>query len=181
VRNSLPRSVLVVGSGGREHALVKACLASPARPRVIAAPGNGGIAAEAPCFAVPAEDVPAIVALAQRENIGFVIVGPEVPLALGMVDALAAAGIAAYGPKRAGARLEASKIFTKELLLKYRIPTSPAAAFSEVAPALAYLRARPMPIVQGGDHCADAGRGRGGGARDARRRHVWRQRLAGAH
>ncbi len=158
MRNSLPRSVLVVGSGGREHALVKACLASPARPRVIAAPGNGGIAAEAPCFAVPAEDVPAIVALAQRENIGFVIVGPEVPLALGMVDALAAAGIAAYGPKRAGARLEASKIFTKELLLKYRIPTSPAAAFSEVAPALAYLRARPMPIVVKADGLA-AGKG----------------------
>ena len=135
--NSLPRSVLVVGSGGREHALVKACLASPARPRVIAAPGNGGIAAEAACFPVPADDVAGLVALAQREKVDFVIVGPEVPLSLGLVDALAAAGIPAYGPRRDGARLEASKIFTKELLLKYRIPTAPAAAFSEVAPALA--------------------------------------------
>jgi phosphoribosylamine--glycine ligase len=158
VTNFLPRSVLVVGSGGREHALVKACLASPARPRVIAAPGNGGIAPEAPCFPVPAEDVGAIVALAQRENIEFVIVGPEVPLALGMVDALAAAGIPAYGPRRDGARLEASKIFTKELLLKYRIPTAPAAAFSAVAPALAYLRGRSMPIVVKADGLA-AGKG----------------------
>jgi phosphoribosylamine--glycine ligase len=158
VPNPLPRSILVVGSGGREHALVKACLASPGRPRVIAAPGNGGIAGEAQCFPISAEDVGAIVALAQREKIEFVIVGPEVPLALGMVDALAAAGMHAYGPKRDGARLEASKIFTKELLLKYRIPTAPAAAFSAVAPALAYLRTRPTPIVIKADGLA-AGKG----------------------
>ena len=155
---SLPSSVLVVGSGGREHALVKACLASPAHPRVLAAPGNGGIAQEAPCFAVAADDVPGLVALARREQVAFVVVGPEVPLALGLVDALAAAGIPAYGPKRDGARLEASKIFTKELLLKYRIPTAPAAAFSEVAPALAYLRSRPVPVVVKADGLA-AGKG----------------------
>jgi phosphoribosylamine--glycine ligase len=101
VASSLPRSVLVVGSGGREHALVKACLASPARPRVIAAPGNGGIAQEAACFPVPAEDLAGVVALAQREKIEFVIVGPEVPLSLGLVDALAAAGFSAYGPQGA--------------------------------------------------------------------------------
>ena len=154
----LPARILVVGSGGREHALVKACLASPDRPRVIAAPGNGGIALEAPCFAVPAEDVAAIVALATREQIEFAIVGPEVPLSLGLVDALVAAGIPAYGPKRDGARLEASKIFTKELLQKYRIPTAPAATFSEVAPALAYLRTRPVPIVVKADGLA-AGKG----------------------
>ena len=156
--NSLPRSVLVVGSGGREHALVKACLASPSRPRVIAAPGNGGIAQEAPCFPVSAEDVPGIVALAQREQVGFVIVGPEVPLSLGLVDALAGAGIPAYGPKRDGARLESSKIFTKELLLKHRIPTAPAAAFSATAPAIAYLRSRPGPVVIKADGLA-AGKG----------------------
>ena len=156
--NSLPRSLLVVGSGGREHALVKACLASPARPRVIAAPGNGGIAQEAACFPVPAEDLAGIVALAQREKIEFVIVGPEVPLSLGLVDALAAAGIPAYGPQRDGARLEASKIFTKELLQKHRIPTAPAAAFSAVAPALAYLRSRRVPIVVKADGLA-AGKG----------------------
>ncbi len=155
---SLPRSVLVVGSGGREHALVRACLASPSRPRVIAAPGNGGIAQEAPCFPVSAEDVPGIVALAQREQAGFVIVGPEVPLSLGLVDALAAAGIPAYGPKRDGARLESSKIFTKELLVKYRIPTAPAASFSEVAPALDYLRSHAVPVVVKADGLA-AGKG----------------------
>jgi len=154
----LPSNVLVIGSGGREHALVKACLASPARPRVIAAPGNGGIAQEARCLPVSAEDVDGIVALAQREKIDFAIVGPEVPLSLGLVDALAAAGIPAYGPKRDGARLEASKVYTKELLLKYRIPTAPAAAFSEVGPALAYLRTRPLPVVVKADGLA-AGKG----------------------
>jgi len=154
----LPSSILIVGSGGREHALVRACLASPARPRVIAAPGNGGIAREVPCLPVAADDVPGLVALAQHEQIGFVVVGPEVPLSLGLVDALAAAGIPAYGPKRDGARLEASKIFTKELLLKHRIPTAPAAAFSEAAPALAYLRTRSLPIVVKADGLA-AGKG----------------------
>jgi phosphoribosylamine--glycine ligase len=158
VASSLPRSLLVVGSGGREHALVKACLASPARPRVIAAPGNGGIAQEAACFPVPAEDLAGIVALAQREKIEFTIVGPEVPLSLGLVDALAAAGIPAYGPRRDGARLEASKIFTKELLQKNRIPTAPAAAFSAVTPALAYLRTRRVPVVVKADGLA-AGKG----------------------
>jgi len=154
----LPAHILVVGSGGREHALVKACLASPARPRVIAAPGNGGIAQEAPCFPVPAEAVAEIVALARRERIDFAIVGPEVPLSLGLVDALAAAGIPAYGPGREGARLEASKVYTKELLLKHRIPTAPAAAFSAVAPALDYLRTRPLPVVVKADGLA-AGKG----------------------
>ncbi len=155
---TLPSSVLIVGSGGREHALVKACGASPARPRVLAAPGNGGIAGEAACFPVAADDVPGLVALAQRERIEFVVVGPEVPLSLGLVDALVAAGIPAYGPKRDGARLEASKIFTKELLLRHRIPTAAAASFSEVAPALAYLRSRPVPIVVKADGLA-AGKG----------------------
>jgi phosphoribosylamine--glycine ligase len=154
----LPANILVVGSGGREHALVKACLGSPARPRVIAAPGNGGIAQEARCFPVAAEDVAGIVALAQREQVDFAVVGPEVPLSLGLVDALAAAGIPAYGPKRDGARLEASKVYTKELLLKYRIPTAPAAAFSEIGPALDYLRTRPVPVVVKADGLA-AGKG----------------------
>jgi phosphoribosylamine--glycine ligase len=153
-----PKSVLVVGSGGREHALVKALLASPAHPRVIAAPGNAGIALEVPCFPAAADDVPALVALARREKVEFVVVGPEVPLALGLVDELTAAGIPAYGPKKAGARLEASKIFTKQILLKYKIPTAPAAFFSKVEPALAYLRTRKIPIVIKADGLA-AGKG----------------------
>jgi phosphoribosylamine--glycine ligase len=154
----LPKSVLVVGSGGREHALVKALLASPARPRVIAAPGNAGIALDVPGFPVAADNIPALVALARSEKIEFVVVGPEVPLALGLVDELAAAGIPAYGPKKDGARLEASKIFTKQLLLKHMIPTAPAAFFSEAAPALAYLRTRKIPIVIKADGLA-AGKG----------------------
>ncbi|MGA3007901.1 MAG: phosphoribosylamine--glycine ligase [Opitutaceae bacterium] len=154
----LPTSVLIVGSGGREHALVKAILASPARPRVLAAPGNAGIALDAPCFPVAADNISGLVALAQREKVEFVVVGPEGPLALGLVDELAAAGLTAYGPKKDGARLEASKIFTKQLLLKHKIPTAPAAFFNEAAPALAYLRTRKIPIVIKADGLA-AGKG----------------------
>jgi phosphoribosylamine---glycine ligase len=156
---SLPRSVLVVGSGGREHTLVKTIAASPAKPRVIAAPGNAGIGQDIPCFPVAADDIAGLVALAQREKIEFVVVGPEVPLSLGLVDELTKAGIPAYGPKADGARLEASKIFTKQILLKYKIPTAPAGFFSEVAPALAYLKTRPAgPIVIKADGLA-AGKG----------------------
>jgi phosphoribosylamine--glycine ligase len=156
--SALPRSLLVVGSGGREHALVRTLLASPAAPRVICAPGNAGIALEAPCFPVAADDVPGLVALAQREQVAFVVVGPEVPLSLGLADRLHEAGIPVYGPKADGARLEASKIFTKQILLKHHIPTAPAAFFSEVAPALAYLRTRSIPIVVKADGLA-AGKG----------------------
>jgi phosphoribosylamine---glycine ligase len=155
---SLPRTVLIVGSGGREHALVRACAASPARPRLLVAPGNAGIASEATCHPVAADDIPGLLALAQREQVDFVIVGPEVPLSLGLVDALTQVGIPAYGPKKDGARLEASKIFTKELLLKYRIPTAAAGVFTEVAPALTYLRSRSIPIVVKADGLA-AGKG----------------------
>jgi phosphoribosylamine--glycine ligase len=154
----LPRSILVVGSGGREHTIVSACLKSPSRPRVLAAPGNGGIARDVKCFPIPVEDVPGLVALAKKERVEFVIVGPEVPLSLGLVDALIAAGIPAYGPKADGARLEASKIFTKELLLKYKIPTAPAKFFTEVAPAVAYLKTRKAPYVIKADGLA-AGKG----------------------
>ena len=155
---ALPRSVLVVGAGGREHALVRALLASPAAPRVAVAPGNAGIAAEVPCFPVAVDDVPGLVALTRREGFGLVVVGPEVPLALGLADALRAAGIPVYGPGADGARLEASKIFTKEILLRHRIPTAAAAFFDAVEPALAYLRARPLPIVIKADGLA-AGKG----------------------
>ncbi|MDE3084940.1 MAG: phosphoribosylamine--glycine ligase, partial [Verrucomicrobiota bacterium] len=150
--------MLVVGAGGREHALVKALLGSPTQPRVCAAPGNAGIALEATCFPVAADDIAGLVTLAKREKIEFVVVGPEVPLSLGLVDQLLAADIPAYGPKANGARLEASKIFTKQILLKYKIPTAPAAFFSEATPALAYLRTRKIPIVVKADGLA-AGKG----------------------
>ncbi|WP_221032984.1 phosphoribosylamine--glycine ligase [Actomonas aquatica] len=155
----LPSSVLVVGSGGREHALIRAIAASPASPRLLAAPGNPGMAADgAACHAVKADDIPGLVALAQAEKVDFVVVGPEVPLALGLVDALADAGIPAYGPKKDGGELEASKILTKQILLKYGIPTAPAGIFDEVEPALTYLRERGAPIVVKADGLA-AGKG----------------------
>ncbi|GAB1488526.1 phosphoribosylamine--glycine ligase [Opitutaceae bacterium] len=138
--------------------LVRSLLASSARPRVICAPGNAGIAADVPCFPVAADNIPELVALARREQVDFVVVGPEVPLSLGLVDELAKLGIPAYGPKADGAKLEASKIFTKQILLKYKIPTAAAGIFSEVAPALAYLRARSAPIVAKADGLA-AGKG----------------------
>ncbi|MEY3773805.1 MAG: phosphoribosylamine--glycine ligase [Verrucomicrobiota bacterium] len=125
---------------------------------MICAPGNAGIAQDAPCFPVAADEVAGLVVLAQRERVDFVVVGPEVPLAIGLADQLLAAGIPVYGPKAAGARLEASKIFTKEILLKYRIPTAAAGIFAAEAPALTYLRSHPAPIVIKADGLA-AGKG----------------------
>lgn len=158
VANNLPQSVLVVGSGGREHALIRALALSPAKPRLLCAPGNAGIAADAACFPVAADNIPGLVALAQAEKVDFAVVGPELPLSLGLVDALMQAGIPAYGPKADGARLEASKVFTKQLLLKYNIPTAPAGIFTEIEPALAYVRQRGAPIVIKADGLA-AGKG----------------------
>lgn len=155
---ALPRSILVVGSGGREHALVVALHRSPAAPQLFCAPGNPGIAELATCAAVAADDIPGLIAFTQKEKIEFVVVGPEVPLALGLVDELAKVGIPAYGPKADGARLEASKIYTKEILQKYRIPTAPAAFFADADEAIAYIRSRSAPIVVKADGLA-AGKG----------------------
>jgi phosphoribosylamine--glycine ligase len=155
---SLPSSILIVGSGGREHALVKSFAASPESPRILCAPGNAGIAQEATCFNVAVDNIAGLVQLAQNEKVEFVVVGPEVPLCLGLADALNQVGIPVYGPTADGARLEASKILTKKILLKYGIPTAPAGFFSEVAPALKYLRSRKIPIVIKADGLA-AGKG----------------------
>ena len=147
-----------MGAGGREHALVRTLAASAGHPRVICAPGNAGIAADAPCFPVKVDDIEGLLELAAREKVEFVVVGPEVPLVLGLADRLALAGIAVYGACAAGARLEASKTFTKEILLKYAIPTAAAGMFSEVATAIDYIRSRENPVVVKADGLA-AGKG----------------------
>ena len=140
-------NILVVGSGGREHALVQKCIQSPMAGRIIAAPGNGGMAISVECFDVSVDDISALVALAQAEKIGLVIVGPELPLSIGLVDALTRVGIPAYGPTKAGAQLEASKAFCKNFFKRHRIPTAEYETFTEVAPALEYLESHPAPIV----------------------------------
>ena len=139
--------VLILGSGGREHSLLKACLRSPRVAHVRVAPGNGGMALEAECLEVDVNNSAAVLELVRRTGTNFVIVGPEVPLAAGVVDVLEDAGIPAYGPRAAGARLEASKAFTKDFLFRHKIPTAASATFTVLEPALAYVRQQPLPIV----------------------------------
>jgi phosphoribosylamine--glycine ligase len=137
---------------------VRSCIDSPLVRETIAAPGNGGMARDCACHPLAADDVAGLTALAKQEKVNFVIVGPELPLALGLVDALQREQILAFGPTADGARLEASKIFTKRLLLKHRIPTGVSAEFDAVDAALEYLRTSSFPIVLKADGLA-AGKG----------------------
>ena len=139
--------VLILGSGGREHSLLKACLRSPRVAKVRVAPGNGGMALEAECLEVDAANPAAVLALVRQTGSNFVIVGPEVPLAAGVVDALEAAGVPAYGPLAAGARLEASKAFSKDFMVRHKVPTASSETFRQLEPALAYVRRQSVPIV----------------------------------
>ncbi len=139
--------VLILGSGGREHALLKVCLRSPRVADVFVAPGNGGMAMEAKCYPVDLSKPSSVLDLVQRVEADFVIVGPEVPLAHGVVDALEDADIPTYGPLAAGARLEASKAFSKDFLFRHKIPTAAAETFHRLSDALAYVRKQPVPIV----------------------------------
>ncbi len=150
--------ILVVGGGGREHALCWAIAASPLCDRLYCAPGNAGIAREATCVPVGAEDVEALLAFARDERIDFVVVGPEAPLVLGLADRLMEAGVKVFGPTAAAAELEGSKGFMKDLCAKYGIPTAAYARFTEAAAAKAYLRERGAPIVVKADGLA-AGKG----------------------
>ena len=140
-------NVLVIGSGGREHALLRACLSSSRVKAVAAAPGNGGMAAEAPCHPLDLTDPKAAVALARQLGTTFAIIGPEVPLALGTADVLREAGIAVYGPGRDGAVLESSKAACKAFFGKYGIPTAAWGTFTEAEAALAYLKSCSLPVV----------------------------------
>jgi phosphoribosylamine---glycine ligase len=150
--------VLLIGGGGREHALAWKIAQSPLCEALFAAPGNPGTAQCGTNVAVAVEDHNAVVRFCRSERIDFVVVGPEVPLVAGIVDDLAAAGIKAFGPSRAAAQLEGSKAFTKELCAEFGIPTAAFARFTEEAAARAYVRERGAPIVVKADGLA-AGKG----------------------
>jgi phosphoribosylamine--glycine ligase len=140
-------TVLVVGGGGREHALVWKLAQSPRVDRLLCAPGNAGTAALAENFPVKTNDLAGIVALAQREKVGLVVVGPDDPLAAGLVDRLQAAGIRAFGPTASAARFEASKSFAKDFMRRHGIPTAASETFTDFESACAYARGQNYPLV----------------------------------
>ena len=152
--------ILVIGAGGREHALAWKLAQSPRVDEVIVAPGNAGTATEAKCRNVPIKvtDIDGLLALAEAENIALTVVGPEVPLVAGVVDRFRAAGLRIFGPTAAAAQLEGSKAFAKDFLARHGIPTAFYSVHTEVEPALAYLREKGAPIVVKADGLA-AGKG----------------------
>ncbi len=139
--------ILVVGGGGREHAIIRQFKKSPEAEVIYALPGNGGIARDAVCVPIGAKDIPAIVAFAQEKKIDFAVVAPDDPLVLGAVDALNEIGIPCFGPTARAAAIEGSKVFSKNLMKKYGIPTAAYEVFDTAAAALAYLENAPLPAV----------------------------------
>ena len=140
--------ILVVGGGGREHAIIRALKKSPDCGDIWCAPGNGGIGYDATCKNISATDVDAMVAFAKAEAFDYVVVAQDDPLALGMVDALAKVGIPAFGPDAAAARIEASKVFSKDLMKKYGIPTAGYETFDDTAKVMDYIRSKgKYPVV----------------------------------
>jgi phosphoribosylamine---glycine ligase len=150
--------ILVVGSGGREHALCWKIRQSPQLRELYCTPGNGGIAELAECVAIAADDIEGICAFAEERTIDLTVVGPELPLTLGLVDRLEARGLRAFGPRRDGAQLEGSKAFTKRLLDESGVPSARFGVFSDVDPARAFVRRTGSPIVVKADGLA-AGKG----------------------
>ena len=146
--------ILVVGGGGREHAIIKSLKKSPRVGTIYAAPGNGGIAADAVCTDIGAKDLDAITAFAVEKQIGFAVVAPDDPLVLGAVDRLEAVGIPCFGPNKAAAILEGSKVFSKDLMKKYGIPTAAYEVFDDMEAALRYLETCPIPTVVKADGLA---------------------------
>ena len=139
--------LLVVGGGGREHAIIKKLKENKSVEEIFALPGNGGMAADATCVNIGAKDIDAIVDFAKNNAIDFAVVAPDDPLVLGCVDALKEAGIPAFGPTKAAAIIEGSKVFSKDLMKKYGIPTAEYEVFSDKDAALAYLETCPIPTV----------------------------------
>ena len=150
--------VLVIGSGGREHAIVDALTRSPRQPKIYAAPGNAGIAAIAECVAIKDTEADKLLAFAQENGIDLTVVGPEAALAVGVVDKFRAAGLKIFGPTKASAEIESSKDFAKRLMKKYDVPTADYATFSDFEEALAYVRKGSLPTVLKYDGLA-AGKG----------------------
>ncbi|MCL1828889.1 MAG: phosphoribosylamine--glycine ligase [Oscillospiraceae bacterium] len=146
--------VLVIGGGGREHAIVRALLKSPRIKKLYCAPGNGGISRDAVCVPIKATDIDAVVRFAKEEAFDLVFVAPDDPLALGLVDSLEEAGLRAFGPRKNAAVIESSKAFAKDLMEKYGIPTASHRTFSEPEKALEYLRSHGAPVVVKADGLA---------------------------
>ncbi len=140
-------NIMVVGGGGREHAIIKAMKKSPKVDIIYALPGNGGIAADAVCVDISSKDIPGIVDFAITNSIDLAVVAPDDPLVLGAVDKLEAAGVPCFGPNKAAAIIEGSKVFSKNLMKKYGIPTAQYEIFNEANAALAYLDTAPIPTV----------------------------------
>ena len=144
----MKKKILVVGGGGREHAIIKALKKSPDCGEIWCAPGNGGISYDAKCKNIKSTDVDTMVGFAVEEKFDYVVVAQDDPLALGMVDALAAVGIPAFGPDKAAARIEASKVFSKDLMKKYGIPTAKYETFDDPAKVMEYIKAEgKYPVV----------------------------------
>ena len=146
--------LLVVGGGGREHAIIKKLKENPQVQEIFALPGNGGIAADATCVPIGATDIEGIVKFALEQGIDYAVVAPDDPLVLGAVDELNAVGIPCFGPNKAAAIIEGSKAFAKDLMKKYGIPTAKYAIFTELSQALAYLETAPIPTVVKADGLA---------------------------
>ena len=146
--------IMVVGGGGREHAIIRSLKKNPEAEVIYALPGNGGIARDAVCVPIGAKDIDGIVAFAKEKGIGYAVVAPDDPLALGCVDALEAAGIPAFGPRKNAAVIESSKVFAKDLMKKYGIPTAAYEVFDRPDAALKYLETAPLPAVVKADGLA---------------------------
>ena len=147
-------NILVVGGGGREHTIIKKLKQNPSVETIYALPGNGGIAADATCVDVKATDIDGIVAFAKTTKIDYAVVAPDDPLVLGCVDALEAEGIPCFGPRANAAIIEGSKVFSKDLMKKYGIPTAAYEVFSDPKKALEYLETSPIPTVVKADGLA---------------------------
>ena len=139
--------IMVIGGGGREHALVKALKKNPTVEKIYCLPGNGGIAMDAECVAIGAKDILAQVEFAKANAIDYAVVAPDDPLAMGAVDALTQAGIPCFGPDKAAAIIESSKAFAKDLMKKYNIPTAAYEIFTDTESAMEYLKTSPIPVV----------------------------------